>query len=570
MERFWWWGLLAAALLTVGIIRLRLLDFPLERDEGEYAYAGQLILQGTPPYQECYNMKWPGTYVAYAVIMALFGETSTGIHLGLLFVTLASAWLVFLIGRRIGGEGMGAVAGATQALLSVNPSLLGLAGHATHFVALAALTGIWILLKPWEQLGRGRCLAAGGLFGLACIMKQPGAVFGLFAAIWLLWRGLVERERSVRNLREVMARVGFLAAGGIGALLSMACALAAAGVYEAFWHWTVEYAGAYAGILTLSQGLGCLAGTASRLWDAASWLWLLAGLGMVLLWREPTLRPWRFLLLMLTVFSIAGVCPGLYFRGHYFLLLVPATSLLCGAACCAWTRSSGRLLCSISRTAGMKNAPALEWMNRPGFAIAAKGAFGVLFLLAAGHSLAVSRDVFFWLTPEDACRKIYHFNPFPESVEIARHIAEDCPPGARIAVLGSEPQIYFYSRHRAATGYIYTYPLMEPQPFASEMQREMIREIERAAPERLVYVYSSDSWMARGESDATIIEWGQRYCREQMDLDGWVEILPGANSEFHWGKAEQVPKPRTNYWIGVYKRKTSRSPATIHFNIPGL
>jgi len=45
--------LLAVALLTVGFIRLRLLDLPLERDEGEYAYAGQLILQGTPPYQEC-------------------------------------------------------------------------------------------------------------------------------------------------------------------------------------------------------------------------------------------------------------------------------------------------------------------------------------------------------------------------------------------------------------------------------------------------------------------------------------------------------------------------------------
>jgi len=30
-------------------------------------------------------MKWPGTYVAYAVIMAVFGETAAGIHLGLLF-----------------------------------------------------------------------------------------------------------------------------------------------------------------------------------------------------------------------------------------------------------------------------------------------------------------------------------------------------------------------------------------------------------------------------------------------------------------------------------------------------
>lgn len=37
---------------------------PLERDEGEYAYAGQLMLQGIPPYQLAYNMKLPGTYAA--------------------------------------------------------------------------------------------------------------------------------------------------------------------------------------------------------------------------------------------------------------------------------------------------------------------------------------------------------------------------------------------------------------------------------------------------------------------------------------------------------------------------
>src|SRR6185295_17207704 len=80
------WILLAVVILFIGTIRIRLLDFPLERDEGEYAYAGQLILQGIPPYQQAYNMKLPGTYYAYAAIMAVFGETTRGIHLGLLVV----------------------------------------------------------------------------------------------------------------------------------------------------------------------------------------------------------------------------------------------------------------------------------------------------------------------------------------------------------------------------------------------------------------------------------------------------------------------------------------------------
>ena len=70
------WEYLAIALviLLIAGIRFRLRDFPLERDEGEYAYAGQLILQGIPPYELAYNMKLPGTYAAYAAIMAIFGH----------------------------------------------------------------------------------------------------------------------------------------------------------------------------------------------------------------------------------------------------------------------------------------------------------------------------------------------------------------------------------------------------------------------------------------------------------------------------------------------------------------
>jgi hypothetical protein len=77
---FWPWLVVLVVLLFVGFIRVRLLEMPLERDEGEYAYAGQLILQGIPPYELAYNMKLPGTYYAYARAWRLFGQTIAGIH----------------------------------------------------------------------------------------------------------------------------------------------------------------------------------------------------------------------------------------------------------------------------------------------------------------------------------------------------------------------------------------------------------------------------------------------------------------------------------------------------------
>ena len=88
---------------------------PLERDEGEYAYAGQLILQGIPPYELAYNMKLPGTYAAYAVIMAAFGQTTRGIHIGLLIVNSLTIVLVYFLGRRLFGPICGVVAAGSFA-----------------------------------------------------------------------------------------------------------------------------------------------------------------------------------------------------------------------------------------------------------------------------------------------------------------------------------------------------------------------------------------------------------------------------------------------------------------------
>ena len=84
--RVTWWVLAVAVFGLIVAIRIRLLEIPLERDEGEYAYAGQLLLQGIPPYKLAYSMKFPGTYVAYAITMLLFGQNITAIHLWLLLV----------------------------------------------------------------------------------------------------------------------------------------------------------------------------------------------------------------------------------------------------------------------------------------------------------------------------------------------------------------------------------------------------------------------------------------------------------------------------------------------------
>src|SRR5437867_1241414 len=241
--RSWSLVLLALIVASTAFIRIRMLNFPLERDEGEYAYAGQLILHGVPPYALAYNMKLPGIYAAYALILAVFGRSPSAIHWGLLIVNAAAIVLVFALARKLFGSFAGLVAAASYAILSVSQSVLGLAAHATHFVVLPALGGIMLLLladehpKPWTYF------ASGILLGLAFVMKQHGVVFILFGLVYVASNSLGRRPTSwgARTLRSAL-----FSAGAVLPFLITCLLLLRAGVFDKFWFWTFSYARQYA------------------------------------------------------------------------------------------------------------------------------------------------------------------------------------------------------------------------------------------------------------------------------------------------------------------------------------
>ena len=122
---------------------------------------GQLMLQGIPPYLMAYNMKLPGIYAAYALLMAVFGQTTGGIHIGLMLVNAAAVVLLFLIARRLFDNIVAVVAAASYALLSLSPSVLGTSAHATQFIVPLFLSGTLLLLRALDSGSRGSLFISG-------------------------------------------------------------------------------------------------------------------------------------------------------------------------------------------------------------------------------------------------------------------------------------------------------------------------------------------------------------------------------------------------------------------------
>jgi hypothetical protein len=527
LVRFAWWALATITFALVIAIRIRLLGIPLERDEGEYAYAGQLILQGIPPYKLAYNMKFAGTYAAYAAIMSIFGQTTAAIHLGLLVINLATIALIFLLGRRLFNSTAGVVASTTYAVLCMNWSVLGLAAHATHFVMLPVLGGTLLLLKEPNRRTFGRLFASGLLFGIGLLMKQPALFFIVFGAGFLFY----DEIRRHSTLKRIALRMSLFGAGAMIPFALTCLILWRLGVFEKFWFWTINYAQQYATLVPLSAAPRIFSVMAGEVIRSGWALWMLAGLGLVAgIWNKPTRRGTIFLLYFLA-FSILALCAGFYFREHYFIFILPAVSLL---ACAAISALSNR---AASGSTLVRFAALL------------------LFCAALTQPILSGRKLYFEVSPSEASRISYGSNPFPESVRIADYVREHTTPDDTIAVLGSEPQIYFYSHRHSATGYIYTYGLMEPQKYARQMQEEMIREIEAARPRYLISVAIDDSWFRHSESDQLIFTWANDYVSQHYNVVGLVNIVSANRTDYY---LEQLPNfmPELGNYILIYERKS--------------
>lgn len=522
--------MLALVLAVVAYVRIRLLQVPLERDEGEYAYMGQLLLKGAPPYLYAYSMKLPGVSVVYALFMALFGQTPVGVHLGLLIVNGACIWLVYLLAARVISRDAAPISCASFALLSLSKTVYGIFAHATQFIVMFTLAGFILLLRPSGRNRAGVLFLSGLCFGMAFIMKQPAALLGIFAFLYLAWDAYKDRAADRRRLPGLLL---FL----LGLALPYALVLLwvlRGGSFANFWFWTVTYAREYASSQSFEQGLNSLVRALAVITQPQMPLWLLAAAGALFLACGRPRSTNRLFVAGFLLFSFLALCPGLYFRWHYFILILPGIALLIGAAATALAE----LL--VGSRAGRCSQRSLVAT--------------LLVISAIGYSFYRERLCFFNLSPEQVSYSTYGASPFPAAPRIGAYLRERTSGQDRIAVLGSDPEIYFYAGRLSATGHIYMYSLMEDQPFAERMQSEMVRQIEQSRPKYCVFTKMDYSWLVGPASRREVFYWIEKYLKEHYEQVGVVEVY-GDSSQCLWDAAAATYTPRSDAHLIVYKRK---------------
>jgi hypothetical protein len=119
-----------------------------------------------------------------------------------------------------------------------------------------------------------------------------------------------------------------------------------------------------------------------------------------------------------------------------------------------------------------------------------------LIAFAAASALAIQRNAAFYfkLTPIQASYLCYPEEPFTAVAPVAEYVHQHTAPTDTIMVLGSEPEIYFYAHRHSASGFIYTYSLMEDQAYWPTMQKQMVQEVKANRPAYVVFVNTYYSW----------------------------------------------------------------------------
>ncbi len=525
------WTFVALGIIAlVSLLRLLHLGFPLERDEGEFGYIAQELLRGVPMYVSAYTQKLPGTYLFYALFISVFGQSIAAIHLGLLLTNAATMWLIFLTLRKTHSGPSGCLGALVFGVMASSPTVFGFATHATFFVSLFAVAGLYALLLARERGQVALFLASGLCFGSAFLMKQSGLFFAALGPVLLVADYLAARPRRPGRFALHLLVFG---AGALAPALLTAAYYLAIGKLSLLWFWAFKFAGEFTEQVGAADAL-----RNARLYTRAvmagfELLWALAAAGLVVTLRDRALGRNRYVYATFAAAGVLSVVPGFYFTNHYYIALLPALALLAGA-----------LVPGVSREGPLQSRGLLA-------------ATGVWALTGLGLAIAIAShaEYYFGQVSDTAeSRQIYAGNVFPESIEIGDYLRRHTSPEERIAILGSETQILFYAQRRSASRFVNTYFLTADQPRNREMQQEMIRDIERARPRYLLLVGLPTSWWFRPDSPTDILDWFDRYRRGGYALEG-VLILTERGGVLKWGaEARAQDLSRTPYYLGIFRR----------------
>jgi hypothetical protein len=527
----WIYAAIASVFILIVIMaRMNLLSIPFERDEGSYSYIGQRLLEGEVPYKDFYEMKPPGLFYGYAAVVAIFGHTIEAMHLGFMCITLLSTLMVFLIGRSLFDIKSGAAAAAAFSLLSISKQIVGFTAQSEHILVLFAVTGFWLVLQGIQKEKWWWYLLGGIALGFAFSVKQSAVFIVVATGLFMVFNFVKPFNIKAILVNGILMVLGFSLS--LGLLFSL---VAMKGSWNEMMYWVLQVPAKYVNALDSKMGMERMRSQVSVTIQEYKIYWFMGLVAVGLVWLSSLEFYKKAGLTLLFPISFLAVCPGMYFYNHYFIMLMPSVAILVGG----FVYILGDV---------MEHKMNTSFGGGLAFSI---------FVLGSFFIVGKQSDYYFSPNQFQILRENYGDNPFVESKPIADKINSLSQAGDECLVLGSEPQINFYSQLKSPTRHFFQGMLSVVRDSTKEWNQELKKEVEASKPKFIVFVNHPFSWVFPRDSDQEIFKWGYSYAFQNYDLIGVADILPGNFTKpvYVWDQATLTYKPKGEKYLLLLKRK---------------
>lgn len=528
-----WWVGLAIILLVYAYFRYQFILTPLERDEGSYGYIGQLILDGKRPYLDFYEMKPPALFYSYALLVGVFGASLEGLHLAVLTLYLLNALMLFLIARNLFGRPSALLAPLSYLSLALASLASGYTAQAEHITTFYLIAGYYFASRGYASGGKKwEWVLAGAFLATAFMTKQIAALMAL--PVLLILAGWVYNQPTPRRSAWLAAarNTGWMALGGVVVVAGWLAVVAAQGGWNDMLFWVLEYPKKYASKFTWEDRKPTFIAIFNAMWREYLVLWLLALAGLALGLISRRYRIMALFSAAVLGTALISVFPGYYFYSHYWLFLAPAAAL-----------------CAALFAGALTERLSSAWPSAPAGIVAVLMLF-VVFLWDFGKRKT------YYTSPniKQIMRVAYADNPFPETLEIAKELKKRSAPGDELLVMGSEPQLNFYTGMRSPTRHFFMGFLAKYHPEETAWIAEAKADAERSKPRFLVHVVHPFSWAYPNSSKTEMFDFGFAFASKYYKTIGMVELSP-EGSQYYWDEAAlQHPRSKDKF-IQIFERR---------------
>ncbi len=448
-------------------VALGSLLWPLGRDQGIFAWVGDVILSGGAPYLDAWDVKGIAAQYTYAFSQALFGRSLWGIRLlDLLFLGISA----FALWR----------------FLQAHCDRLAVQFGVLVYLYLHLLGGYWSTAQPdgWATMcvvgalalrlvpgavSPGRSALAGALIGCAALYTF---LFGFFLLPLLRYQWFESEGVGEDRLK----RLALTLLGAAGVVSFSVAWLAAQGALSDF----VEIQFGFNRVVHTQSIDWTWARSAQRIGDYFRWFdWALAfgGFGIFSLWRSQR----RMAIVLLFFFATAIGCVVIqnkYYSYHWYPVRL-----------CLVVFFTFGISYFVELFHKLEAETAIRWVTSLRIWLLAS-MLVIAWVIAPPLNFSGASAIVLGRTPVEDYYKGFksYWNAsfhFLSNYETARHLEEHSREDESVLVWGFEPMINFLSGRRSPTRFGYNYPLVAvagtefEKPYRDQFMRQLFADLPR-------------------------------------------------------------------------------------------